>query len=290
MTSAPRVLVPRRAWPGHRFPAWAVAALRAAGAHVGEHDGARPSRWDATLLPAVRPADGAPPRGRTGRVIALLDVSPRPGDRLLRSADVVATSAALAAAWNGEARARVVRPAVPPGAGASDGGRVLRVASVAPLHWSAGHEHVVAAVALLIGAGTRVELRVAGAGPMRESVVFTAFDLGVERAVTVAAGGEREAVQEADAVVVAAVEDRAWPGLLHAFACAVPAIASDLPTARELQGAQLVPPREPEALAAALSALAADPALRADLAARGRRAAVTDVEACGRALLGELAA
>ena len=97
-------------------------------------------------------------------------------------------------------------------------------------------------------------------------------------------------MQAADAVVVAAVEDRAWTGLLHAFACAVPAVASDLPTARELDGAQLVPPREPAALAAALSALAADPALRAGLAARGRRAAVTDVEACGRALLGAVAA
>ena len=283
--SAPCVLVPRRSWPGHRFPAWAVAALRAAGAHVVDHEGARPRRWDATLLPAVLPAGAPPARGRTGQVIALLDAPPRPGDGLLRGADVVATSAALAAAWEGEEDARVVRPAVLPGTAAADAGPVLRVASVAPLHWSGGHEHAVAAVAALIRDGTRAELCVAGDGPARESVLFTAFDLGIERAVSIAGGSEREAVQAADAVVVAAVEDRAWTGLLHAFACTVPAVASDLPTARELDGAQLVPPRDPAALAAALSALAGDPGLRAGLAARGRRAAVTDVEACGRALL-----
>lgn len=286
MTRAPRVLVPRRAWPDDRFPDWAVAALRAAGAHVGEADGPWPRRWDAALLPAVRAADAAPLSARAvGRVTALLDVPPRPGDRLLRGADVVATSAALAAAWRG-GRVRVVRPAVQACAAAATAGPVVRIASVAPLHWSAGHEHAVAAVAALLREGTRVELRVAGDGPAREAVLFTIFDLGVERAVTLVGGEERSVVREADAVVVAAVEDRAWSGLLHAFACGVPAVASDLPTTRELGGARLVPPRDPGALADALSALVSDPALRASLAASGRRAAVTDVAACGRALLG----
>jgi glycosyltransferase involved in cell wall biosynthesis len=264
-----------------------VAALRAAGAHVGEADAGWSGRWDVAVLPAVRAPGAAPPsRRRVGRVTALLDVPPRPGDRLLRGAEVVATSAALAAAWQ-DGHVRVVRPAVPAGTtAAAAGGPVLRVASVAPLHWSAGHEHVVAAVAALLRDGTRVELRVVGDGPAREAVLFTAFDLGIERAVTLVATGDRAVVQDVDAVVVAAVEDRAWPGLLHAFACGVPAVASDLPTTRELGGAELVPPRDPAALAVALSALAADPALRAGLAARGRRAAVTDVAACGRALLG----
>jgi glycosyltransferase involved in cell wall biosynthesis len=183
----------------------------------------------------------------------------------------------------------VVHPAVPAGTAAAAAGPVLRVASVGPLHWSAGHEHAVAAVAALVGEGIRVELRVAGDGDARDAVLFTAFDLGIERSVSLVAAGERAAVQEADAIVVPAVEDRAWTGLLHAFACGVPAIASDLPTTRELGGAQLVPSRDPAALASALSALAADPGLRADLAERGRRAAVTDVAACGRALLGAAA-
>jgi glycosyltransferase involved in cell wall biosynthesis len=286
VTSAPRVLVPRLAWPDDRFPEWAVAALLAAGAHVDVADRRWPRRWDAAVLPAVRTPDVAPPGSRrVGRLIGLLDVPPRPGDQLLQGADVVATSAALAAAWPG-GQARVVRPAVSPGTSAAAPGPVLRVASVAPLHWSAGHEHAVAAVAVLLGEGVRVELRVAGDGPAREAVLFTAFDLGIEGAVSLVAADERAAVRESHAVVVAAVEDRAWTGLLHAFACGVPAIASDFPTTRELGGAQLVPPRDAVALAGVLSALAGDPAVRADVAARARPAATTDVAACGRALLG----
>jgi glycosyltransferase involved in cell wall biosynthesis len=257
----PHVLVPRRAWPDDRFPHWAVDALRAAGARVSDEG----RRCDVAIVPAVRPA--AAPRVRAGRVIGLLDVPVRPGDERLGGVDVVATSAALA--WDG---ARVVRPAVPAGtAAAADA--VLRIASVGPLHWSAGHEHAVVAAATLIAGGTAVELRVGGEnGPAHEAILFAAFDLGIEHAVTVA-GGEREAVQAADVVLVPAVEDRAWTGLLHAIACGVPAVASDLPTMRELGATVLAAPRDPAALAAAVP--------RAEVVAGD----VTDLEACGRALL-----
>jgi glycosyltransferase involved in cell wall biosynthesis len=281
MTTEPRVSVPRHVWPEDRFPDWAVAALQAAGARVTEDARTRSRGADVALVPAAGSQAAASVHAR--RIVGLLDAPPRPGDPRLRGTEVVATSAALAAAWDGPAR--VVRPAVPPGSRAADNGRALRIVSVGPLHWSAGHEHAVVAVASLIAGGATVELRVAGDGPGRAEVLFAAFDLGIKPAVTLVAG-EREAVQSADVVVVPAVEDRAWTGLLHAFACGVPAVATDLPTARELAATVLVPPRDPGALAAALGALADDPPRRADLAARGRRAALTDVAACGRALLG----
>jgi glycosyltransferase involved in cell wall biosynthesis len=260
------VLVPARAWPDDRFPHWAVAALEAAGARVSDSG----HRGDVAVVPAVRPA--ATPSLRARRVIGLADVPLRPGDERLQGVDVVAPSAALAQGWPG---ARVVRPAVPPGARGPVGGPMLRVVSVGPLHWSAGQEHAVVAVARLLEAGTAVELRVTGRGPAREVVLFTAFDLGIERAVTVG-GDEHEEVRRADVVVVPAVEDRAWTGLLRALACGVPVVASDLPTAREVGGAVLVPPRDPAALAAEIPRAVAG-------AAEVR--VPTDLAACGKELL-----
>jgi glycosyltransferase involved in cell wall biosynthesis len=267
----PHVLVPRRAWPDDRFPHWAVAALRAAGARVSDHG----ARADVALVPALRPA--ARPRVRAGRVIALADVPARPGDERLEGVEVVATSAALAAPWPG---ARVVRPAVTTGVRplVSRGNGALRVASIGPLHWSAGHEHAVAAAAQL---GVPFELRVIGDGPAREEILFAAFDLGIEDRVTIAAAGEdalaaeQAAVAAADVVVVAAVEDRAWTGAVHALAAGVPVIGSSLPTMRELEVPALAPMRNPAALAESI-VLHSPITPRPDL---------TDVEACGRALL-----
>ena len=63
--------------------------------------------------------------------------------------------------------------------------------------------------------------------------------------------------------------------VLDAMACARPVVASDLDSLRWLgkqaDALTLVPPDDPAALAEALSALAADPARRADLGARGRQ-------------------
>jgi glycosyltransferase involved in cell wall biosynthesis len=261
----PHALVPRRAWPDDRYPHWAVAALRAAGARVSDHG----LRCDLAVLPAAGAV--AIPRMRAARVIGLVDKPARPWEERLPVADVVATSEALAVGWED---ARVVRPAVPPGsAGDADDGGVLRLASVGPLHWSAGHEHAVAAAARLLAGGIEVELRVVGTGPGRDAILFTAFDLGIEHAVTVVAADERAETIRADVVVVAAVEDRAWTGLLHALACGVPVAATDLPTARELGVPVLVPPRDPAALVGAINRREPGPP------------SVTDLEACGRALL-----
>ena len=260
----PHALVPRRAWPDDRYPHWAVAALRAAGAQVSE-DG---DRGDVALLPAA----AATAATRAGRVIGLVDKPFRAGEARLAGAEIVAVSDALAAGWEG---ARVVRPAVPAGEVVAHEGATLRLASVGPLHWSAGHEHAVAAAARLLAAGTAVELRVVGSdGPARDAILFTAFDLGIERAVAVVDGNERTEALRADVVVVGAVEDRAWTGLLHALAGGVPVAATNLPTTRELGVPALVPPRDPAALAGAILRREPGPP------------SATDLEACGRELLG----
>jgi glycosyltransferase involved in cell wall biosynthesis len=167
-----------------------------------------------------------------------------------------------------------VRPAVPAGEVVKHEGATLRLASLGPLHWSAGHEQAIAATARLLADRTAVELRVVGSdGPGRDSILFAAFDLGIEHAVTVTDGDERAEVLRADVVVVGAVEDRAWTGLLHALAAGVPVAATDLPTTRELGVPALVPVRDPVALAGAILRREPGPP------------SATDLEACGRALL-----
>ena len=62
---------------------------------------------------------------------------------------------------------------------------------------------------------------------------------------------------------------------MEAMALGVCAVSGDLPTIRELirdnRNGRLVPPGDPQALAARLRALTGDPALRASLAREGRR-------------------
>lgn len=68
--------------------------------------------------------------------------------------------------------------------------------------------------------------------------------------------------------------------LIEAAACARPIVATDVPGCREIardrENAILVPPRDPEALAAALRRLIEDPDLRRRLGARGREIAVAE--------------
>lgn len=68
--------------------------------------------------------------------------------------------------------------------------------------------------------------------------------------------------------------------LIEAAACARPIVATDVPGCREIarngENAILVPPRDPEALAAALCRLIDDPDLRRRLGARGREIAVAE--------------
>ncbi|MFG3048840.1 glycosyltransferase [Streptomyces sp. NPDC048202] len=80
------------------------------------------------------------------------------------------------------------------------------------------------------------------------------------------------------------VQPSRWEGMalapLEALACARPVVLSDVDGAREslppaLAGRCLVPPEDPEALAAAVTGLLSDAPLRADLGARGRRHVLT---------------
>jgi glycosyltransferase involved in cell wall biosynthesis len=74
---------------------------------------------------------------------------------------------------------------------------------------------------------------------------------------------------------------------LEALACGTPVVAADLPAHREVLGdqAELVPPSDPDALAAALGRVLEDPGGEAARAARRTRAAGFTWETCAQATL-----
>jgi polysaccharide biosynthesis protein PelF len=100
-----------------------------------------------------------------------------------------------------------------------------------------------------------------------------------------------------DALALTSVSEAQPLALLEAMAAGVPVLSSAVGGCPELVAGAglLVPPRDPEAVARGLLALAADPALRARLAAAGRarahgRHAPADVHAAYRALYERAAA
>jgi glycosyltransferase involved in cell wall biosynthesis len=97
---------------------------------------------------------------------------------------------------------------------------------------------------------------------------------GVRTALRFVSGAELAGAFEAADLVVLPYREIDQSGVLFtALAFGKPLLLSDVGGFGEIAGAELVPPEDPEALAAALSALLADPAKLASMAAASRAAA-----------------
>ena len=148
---------------------------------------------------------------------------------------------------------------------------------------------LVRAIALLPPGSARAT--VVGDGPQREDVADEIRRLGAEGTVDLA--GERDDVADvlaaADVFVLPTLSEGLPMSVLEAMAAGLPVVAAAVGGVPELvddgETGLLVPPGRPDALAAALGRLAADPALRRRLGAAGRRRAEAhfDIEACRRA-------
>jgi glycosyltransferase involved in cell wall biosynthesis len=90
----------------------------------------------------------------------------------------------------------------------------------------------------------------------------------------ISAAEVRRRLLAADVFVLASWHEPLGVAYMEAMACEVPTIGTDAGGVRELithgETGMLVPPRAPEALADAIAALAADPALCARLSKAGR--------------------
>jgi D-inositol-3-phosphate glycosyltransferase len=147
-----------------------------------------------------------------------------------------------------------------------------------PHLWSAGFDDV--ELFIVGGGGDSCALH---ADPEVRRLLDLARELGVSEQVTLQGQMPRGAMpgifRSADAVVCAPWYEPFGIVPLEAMACGVPVVAAAVGGLRDtvLDHATglHVPPRDPEAIAAALALLLGDPALRAELGAAGRKRAQT---------------
>jgi len=162
---------------------------------------------------------------------------------------------------------------------------LLRILTPARLVEKKGHEHLLAAAAILRSRGVPFRLDIAGDGPLGPALRRRASEVGVEEDVVfLGTVPHEELLRRMDAaewdvvvlpsVITAAGELEGIPvALIEALARGLPAVGTEAGGTPELLGdgaGILVPPADPDALAEALVELASEPELRAELARAGR--------------------
>ncbi|MFN8543167.1 MAG: glycosyltransferase [Candidatus Binatia bacterium] len=152
------------------------------------------------------------------------------------------------------------------------------VLAVGRLDRQKGFDLLVEAMARLGAAGGAPDLLLAGDGPGRSALEAQVARLALgERVHFAGAVGADEVAALYRAALLVAAPSR-WEGLplvcLEALACGAPIVAANVDGMSDVvvhdETGVLVPPEDVDALAAAITALLADPTRRARLAAAGR--------------------
>jgi glycosyltransferase involved in cell wall biosynthesis len=180
-------------------------------------------------------------------------------------------------------RDRPEAPAWPEGASP----RLLAVGRLAP---QKGHRYLVGAMPTVLRRHPAAHLVVAGAGPLEGALRALVDRLELGEAVTLA--GVRSDVPSllaaADAFVLPSLWEGAAGALVEAMGLGVPVAVTDDPALREVAAgdAAYFPPRDAEAVAAALDGLLSDPAAARERAGRAvpRVRRLHDIAANTRAL------
>jgi colanic acid/amylovoran biosynthesis glycosyltransferase len=153
------------------------------------------------------------------------------------------------------------------------------ILTVGRLHWKKGYEYALLAVRRLVDAGVDLEYRVVGDGPHADAVRACVHDLGLADHVrllgAVPPATVQAEMQGADILLHPAVSEGFGNAVMEGQAAALPIVTTDADGLREniVDGETgfAVARRDPAALAAALERLAADPDLRRQMGAAGRR-------------------
>jgi len=140
----------------------------------------------------------------------------------------------------------------------------LRIVTVGALAPRKGQEYAIEALALLIASGVDATLELIGSGPDDAMLRRKASDAGVADRVTFA--GEqldpRPHLTGADLFLLPSRQEGFSNALLEAMASALPVVATDVGGNAEAiadgVGGRIVPPQQPEAMAAAITELATD--------------------------------
>jgi glycosyltransferase involved in cell wall biosynthesis len=159
---------------------------------------------------------------------------------------------------------------------------VFHILCVGRLTPAKGQAILLAAVARLVERGRRVHADLAGDGPDRPALEKVAARLNVTRSVTFHGAVNQDRVREllarADVFVLPSFAEGVPVSLMEAMAMEIPCISTTIAGIPELiesgEEGILVPPSDPDLLAAAVEKLIGDPELRLRLARAGRRRVV----------------
>lgn len=139
------------------------------------------------------------------------------------------------------------------------------------------HPTLLRAAAIVLGERRDVRFVIAGEGPDRAALEALAGELGIEDRVALPGHVEEAArsLEDLDLFVMSSSGEGLGSASLEALAVGVPVVLARAGGLAEVAGEALpsVPPCDPEALAAAVLSLLADPARRARVAEAGRERA-----------------
>ncbi|WP_319825125.1 exopolysaccharide biosynthesis GT4 family glycosyltransferase EpsE [Thalassovita sp.] len=166
-------------------------------------------------------------------------------------------------------------------------GHPLRIFTCARLHFVKGHQDLLDAMRLLLDRGLNARLHIAGEDDdggtgFRHVLEQKVADLNLSDHVTLLGAIDADQVKrrlcDAHLFVLASWAEPLGVAYMEAMSCATPTIGTDAGGVPELisngRDGILVPPKNPEALAQAIAALAADPDTLTRLSAAGRQTVV----------------
>lgn len=157
-----------------------------------------------------------------------------------------------------------------------DDGDVLLV-TVARLSESKGHRYLFDAAPRILEAEPRARFVLVGTGPMRDEMEADVRRHGIAERVSFLGWRDDAArlMEAADLVVHPTLHEAFCSVIIEAMALARPLVATDIAAAPEQiddgESGLLVPARDPDALAAAVTKLLGDPAFAADLGREAQR-------------------
>jgi glycosyltransferase involved in cell wall biosynthesis len=162
----------------------------------------------------------------------------------------------------------------------------IRLMTVGRLDTCKGHDDLLRAVKLLVDSGKDVSLRIAGAGPEREALEQLRAEFGlVDRVQFLGSLPESRVIEElktADLFVLASHAEPLGVVFMEAMALAVPTIGTAAGGVSEIissgSDGLLVPPKNPSALADAISSLMSDETRRKRLGEAGREKIVREFD------------
>jgi glycosyltransferase involved in cell wall biosynthesis len=155
-------------------------------------------------------------------------------------------------------------------------GQALMVLSTGRLAEQKGLEYLIRAGALLRSETPPVKIVLAGDGPLEAKLSRLVSDLGLEDVVLMPGfyADVGDLLAACDLVVLPSLWEGLSIALLEAMAAGKPVVTTTIGSNREVtddgEAAVLVPPKDPESLANAIRALAADESWREALGQRGR--------------------